>query len=119
MQAGFFKAMSDNLTSVQPCTAITVCKPDVEFVVTPATATVDAVCAPVASVVMYFSPAIVLGAEDVNGTGLQDAIVAIIVNRTDLKYVSKHAYLLSHSWAEMQGDRCFERDFKYQQPPSC
>jgi len=65
---------------------VTVCKPNVEFVVTVATAVADAVCAPVATVDMFFSPAIVLGDEDANGTALQDAIVGVIVNRTSLKY---------------------------------
>eukprot|EP00045_Choanoeca_perplexa_P017287 m.248230 g.248230 ORF g.248230 m.248230 type:complete len:1914 (+) comp17499_c0_seq1:194-5935(+) len=80
----FYKAMSDNLTSVQPCLPVKVCKINQEFVVTPATPTSDTVCAPVASVFMYFSPAVELAEEDANATGLQDVIVALIVNRTEL-----------------------------------
>jgi len=67
--------------------SVTVCKPFVEFVVAPATMTTDAICAPVASVTMFFSPAVDLADLDVNGTLLQAMIVAAIVNQTELRLV--------------------------------
>ena len=79
-----------------PCKLAASCQPTVEFEVNAATPTSDAQCAPVAIVDMYFTPIVPLTDLDGNGQGLQNAIVAAIVNRTDLTYVL-HVLRVSNS----------------------
>jgi hypothetical protein len=55
-------------------------------VVNEATTTTNTICAPVAAVDLFFSPTVPLTDTDTNGLALQEAIVAAIVNQTNLVY---------------------------------
>jgi hypothetical protein len=57
-------------------------------VVNEATTTTNTQCAPVAVVDLFFSPVVPLTDTDTNGLALQEAIMAAIINQTDLEYAS-------------------------------